>query len=126
MSESRRILLLILIMATVALMVSGVSITLLYQTAFNEAETRLVETAQSQARLIEAVARFDAVRNQDYPEGATEATLSQIRDAHEHYIGFGETGEFTLAQREGDHMVFLLSHRHHDRELPKPIPFDSQ
>ena len=115
---------LILIMATAALMVGGIAIALLYQAAFKEAESRLVETAQSQARLLEAIARFDAVHSQNYPGGAIEATLSQIRDAREHYTGFGETGEFTLAQREGDQMVFLLSHRHYDRDLPKPVPFD--
>lgn len=125
MSESRRVLLLILIMAAAALMVGGIAVTLLYQTAFKEAESRLVETAQSQARLLEAVARFDAVHSRDYPGGAREATLSQSRDAHEKYTGLGKTGEFTLAQREGDYMVFLLSHRHGDRKLPEPIPFNS-
>ena len=126
MSESKRVLLLILIMATVALVVGGISISLLYQAAFKEAESRLIETAQSQARLLEAIARFDAAYSRDYLGGAVEATLIQIRDAHERYTGFGETGEFTLAQREGDHMVFLLSHRHYDRELPKPVPFGGE
>ena len=112
-------------MAAAALMVGGIAVILLYQTAFKEAESRLVETAQSQARLLEAVARFDAVHSRDYPGGAGKATLSQSRDAHEKYTGLGETGEFTLAQREGDYMVFLLSHRHGDRELPEPIPFSS-
>ena len=78
MSESRRVLLLILIMATAALMVGGIAIALLYQAAFKEAESRLVETAQSQARLLEAIARFDAVHSQNYPGGAIEATLSPM------------------------------------------------
>ena len=126
MSESKRVLLLILIMTVAALMVGGIAVTVLYQTAFEETELRLVEIAQSQARLLEGIARCDAVHSRDYPGGAKEATLSQIRDAHERYIGFGETGEFTLAHREGHHMVFLLSHRHDDRELPKPVPFDGE
>ncbi|NIS79956.1 MAG: PAS domain S-box protein, partial [Anaerolineales bacterium] len=58
--------------------------------------------------------------------GWEDATLSQIIDAHDHYKGFGETGEFTLARREGDSIVFLLSHRHYDLENPKPVPFDSK
>jgi PAS domain S-box-containing protein len=113
-------------MTAVSLAVSGISILLLYQTALNEERARLVETAQSQARLLEAVARYDAVHNLDYPGGTSEATLSQMRDAHQNYTGFGQTGEFTLARREGDHMVFLLSHRHFDRAVPQPIPFDSE
>jgi len=96
-----------------------------YETAFEEERARLTELAQSQARLIEAVARFDAVYSKEYPKGEIAATLSQIIDAHKHYKGFGMTGEFTLACREGENIVFLLSHRHYDLENPKPVPIDS-
>jgi PAS domain S-box-containing protein len=126
MSERGRVLFLILIMTIVVLVVGGISITLLYQAAFREEQARLVETAQSQARLLEAVARFDALYSQNYPQGAAAATLSQIRDAHQNYAGFGQTGELTLAKREGDLMVFLLSHRHYDLDLPQPVPFGSE
>jgi PAS domain S-box-containing protein len=113
-------------MAAATLVVAGVAISTLYKAAFEEERARLVETAQSQARLIESVARFDAMYSRDYPGGAEEATLAQIVDAHEHYEGFGETGEFTLAKRQGDHIVFLLSHRHFDLGSPKPVAFDSE
>jgi len=96
-----------------------------YETAFEEERARLTELAQSQARLIEAVARFDAVYSKEYPKGEIAATLSQITDAHRHYKGFGKTGEFTLARKEGENIVFLLSHRHYDLENPKPVPVDS-
>jgi len=117
---------LIAIMTAVSLIVTLVTITTLYRTAINEETARLVETAQSQARLIEAVARFDIIYSTDYPGGPEAATLDQITDAHEHYAGFGETGEFTLSRKEGDKMVFLLSHRHSDLEKPKPVPFNSE
>jgi hypothetical protein len=125
MSERKRIILLICIMATACLTVGGIAIFLLYRTAFEEERARLVETAQSHARLIEAVARFDAIYSKDYPAGPEKATLSQIADAHEHYRGFGKTGEFTLARHEKDHIVFLLSHRHLDLQSPKPVLFRS-
>jgi PAS domain S-box-containing protein len=112
-------------MATACLTVGGIAIFLLYRTAFEEERARLVETAQSHARLIEAVARFDAIYSKDYPAGPEKATLSQIADAHEHYRGFGKTGEFTLARHEKDHIVFLLSHRHLDLQSPKPVLFRS-
>ncbi len=95
MSERKSLLYLILIMTAVALVVTSITIYLLYRTAIDEDKERLVETAVSQARLIEAVARFDAVYSNDFPEGSTAATLSQIIDAHEQYKGFGRTGEFT-------------------------------
>ncbi|MBW8011074.1 MAG: hypothetical protein FVQ83_07520 [Chloroflexi bacterium] len=126
MSERRRIFYMILIMVMVALAAAIVSIGVLYQAAFDEQEARLVETAQSQARLIEAVARFDAEQSRDYPGGSWEATLSQVREAHENYEGFGETGEFTLAQLEGNMIVFLLNHRHRDLQDPDPVSFDSE
>ena len=126
MTERKRVYLLFLIMATASLIVATITISVLYRVAYQEEKARLAETAQSQARLIEAIARFDATHSRDYPEGSLAATLSQIIDAHEHYKGFGETGEFTLARREGDRIVFLLSHRHAHLQHPKPIPFDSQ
>lgn len=127
MPERRIILLLILIMALVSATVAGVGTHTLYRAAFAEQTARLVEIAESQARLIEAVARFDALHSEDsHPEGWVAATLSQVIDWHKQYKGFGKTGEFTLATRSGDQIVFLLSHRHFDLDDPKPVPFDSE
>lgn len=114
---------LVLIMATVTMIVLVTAIALLYGGAFQEEQKRLVDTAQSRARLIEAVARFDRLHSGD--EAAFAATLSQIREAHENFSGFGKTGEFTLAKREGDNIVFLLSHRHHDLSHPHPVSMHS-
>ncbi len=126
MNERNRLILLIFIMITVCLIVVGINTFTLYDTAFKEEQARLIETTQSQARLIEAVARFDSIYSKDYPDGSVSATLSQITDAHRHYKGFGKTGEFTLARREGNKIIFLLNHRHYDLDNPKPISFDSQ
>ncbi len=126
MTERKRVVCLVLIMAGVSLIVGGIAIVMLYHVAIEQTRERLVETAESQARLIEAVARFDADYSNDYPEGSEAATLSQIVDAHDHYKGFGESGEFTLARREGNEIVFLLRHRHHDLADPQPVPFDSE
>ncbi len=123
--DYRRILLLILIMTAVAAGIGVSAISILYNTAFEEDRARLVETAQSQARLMEAVARFDQIHSLDYPEGAAAATISQIKDAHEQYLGFGQTGEFTLARREAERIVFVLRHRHSRLDQPEPVPFDS-
>jgi PAS domain S-box-containing protein len=130
MGERKRLTFLIFIMTTVSLLVAGITIYLLYGTAFDEERARLVEVAQSQARLIEAVARFDTARARrdpaSYPHGAKVATLSQIRAAHRNYKGFGKTGEFTLARRQGENIFFLLSHRHSDLEQPEFLPLNSK
>ncbi len=126
LAEGRRVSYLILIMVTVTVVSAAVIVAMLYRTAIDGQRERLVETAQSQARLMEAMARHDAVFERATPGGPEAATLSQIIDAHDNYVGFGETGEFTLARLEDDDIVFLLSHRHEDLAVPLPIPFDSE
>ncbi len=128
MDDRKRVLLLsILIMTSVAMAVGAISLFSLYRTAFEQQRERLVETVRSRARLIEAVARFDAMYGAaDVPGGPQAATLSQVVWAHEQFRGFGRTGEFTLARRDGDKIVFLLRHRHFDLDNPKPVPFDSE
>lgn len=125
MSPHKRILLLILLMSLIVIATETITIGILYRTAFEEERLRLEETAKSQARLIEAVARFDEIYSHDYPYGTLQATLSQIKAAHSRYRGFGRTGEFTLSTRENDRIIFLLSHRHYDLDDPKPVPWDS-
>jgi len=126
MSPRKRVVLLITIMAVIGLVIESVTISILYLTAFNEQKETLRHIVVSQARLIEAVSRFDRIHSPNYSGGANEATLSQLIDAHFHYKGFGNTGEFTLAQRQGDNIVFLLSHRHYDIYQLKPVPFKSK
>ncbi len=94
--------------------VSGIAIALYvsYQHAFEDDKLDLANIVQSRARIMESVARFDAEYSSDFPGGTTEATLSQVRDAHEKFEGFGETGEFTLAKLDGEQIVYLLRHRH--------------
>jgi PAS domain S-box-containing protein len=114
-------------MALSALIVAGITIFSLYQAAISEERERLVETAQSQARLIEAVARFDAASaKSDGSESARAATLIKIIEAHMNYEQAGRTMEFTLAERKGDSIIFLFTHRHGDLGKPKPIDFGSK
>jgi two-component system cell cycle sensor histidine kinase/response regulator CckA len=127
MSDRNRIFILILIMALSSLLVAGITIISLYNAAINEEKERLVETVQSQARLIEAVARFAAIHiGSDFSGGARAATLSQIIAAHKNYEQSGRTTEYTLAQKKGNAINFLLRHRHGGLEQPKPVDFASK
>lgn len=125
MSERGRILALALIMIVITVGVVAITTLLLYRAAFEEERARLIETAVSQARLIEAMARHDAIYEQDTPGGPEAATLSQIVDAHERYQGVGETGGFALARLKGDNVVFLIKHRLSDPTVPRPVPLGS-
>lgn len=131
MGERGRFVILIGIMMAIVLVTVLFTMFSLFRTAVKEESARLIETAQSQARLIEAVARYDREQSEllrpENPEyDATAATLRQIRDAHMQYEGFGATGEFTLARLEGDTIRFLLRHRHGGLEQPLTIPFNSE
>ncbi|MEE9297272.1 MAG: PAS domain S-box protein [Phycisphaerae bacterium] len=128
MSNRTRILVsTILVMASGMFCTAAVTMAILYKLELKEQRDHLMEIARGQAHFMEAVARFDAIRSQDdYPGGARAATLSQIAAAHEHYSGFGETGELVVAQREGDRIVFLFPYRHGDGSDPDPIPWRSE
>lgn len=126
MSERRRILLLIQIMIVASFFITGITIAVLYRTAFHSQKDRLMVSAQTRARLMEASWRFNTVYNADYPGGPHAATLNQVTDAYRHFRSFGKTGELTLAKKEGRRIVYLLSHRHDGISGLKAIPFDSK
>lgn len=127
MTERARILLFSIgIMALASASTAAIAIYVLYDAGFSVHRARLHEVAQSRARIIEAIAGFDArFSATDVPGGAIAATLTQIVEAHEKFDGFGETGEFVLARHKGDQIVWLLRHRHGNVAMPQPIPFDS-
>jgi len=113
MKAKVRIALFVGVMSSIVVAVSGVVIWTLYTAALNSQHERLREIVQARARLIEALARHDAKETDpDVSSPGFAMSLNQIRAAHRRFKGFGETGEFTLAQRRGDDIVFLLSQRH--------------
>jgi PAS domain S-box-containing protein len=125
-----RLALLMVIMITVTFAATGIALHSLYQAAFWQERDRLLETVQSRARLMEAIARHDLEHAplilDDMPtHDPREATLAQVREAHEQFEGFGQTGEYALAHRDGDQIVYLLRHRHTEVDAPDPIPFVS-
>ena len=89
-------------------------------------EVQLQEMARSQARFFEATAKFNAFFQSGAVAGAARsATLSQIKEGHRKYRGFGDTGEMVLAHREGPEVVFLLPTRKNDFRIPPAVPLPS-
>ena len=122
----RSIALLIAIFTVITAIVLNITFFSLYQTAFETEQLRLAETVKSRARFIEAVAKFDRENTgKEYSGGPEEATLTQIREAHQNFQGFGETGEYVLAKHVDDQIVFLLRHRHDNVTQPENVPFES-
>ena len=122
MKLGRGLVLLFLIMTIAALAIGGIAVGVLYNTAVEEERLRLVELAQSQARLLEAIARFQKEYS-DYPQGPDAGAIEQIRQAHEDFGGLGMTGEFTLGRHAGDSVEYILRHRNSDVEPPQPVAF---
>lgn len=113
---------LIAIMAISVIGVLLLTIWLLYEVSLDQQRQRLVEIAQSNARMIEAIAEHEA---KDADHEHDDSTLEQVAKAHSAFQGFGDSGEFTLAKRTGDEIDFLLRHRHSGLDKPPALPFDS-
>ncbi len=110
-----------------AILIGVSTLGILYQAALDDSRARLAEIVWIQARLIEAVAKFDNRYSQrDHPDGAAAATLSQITEAHADYKGFGRTGTFVLARRHDANIEFLIRHRPETQKLPDPVPWSGR
>ncbi len=89
------------IMGAIAAGSATTALVIVYDASVERQRERLVEMADSRARLLESVAKANMAAGGD----VAAAALSQIREVHER---FGRTGEFAVARREGDRIVFLL------------------
>ena len=103
------------LIATLLLVGFGIvasSTVILYNTMIATEIEKVRGFSQSQARLINAVAQFDAAHNQDYADGgARAATMSQVFNAHLERTGFGRTGEYVLGEIRDGRIAFLLPSR---------------
>ncbi|MFA4915908.1 MAG: PAS domain S-box protein [Syntrophales bacterium] len=126
MTERRRVLFLISIMAAVTFLVTAITISILYHTALERQKELLLVTVQSQARLMEEIARHEEMKDKEHPENWKVATLNQITKAYKSYKTFGETGEFVVVRRDGNQIHFVLCHAGEALDKLDPIPFDSK
>lgn len=118
----RRVILLVVVMAIVTGLSTIVTIAVLYNAAFANSRAALVEMVNVKASLINAVGRFDAkFSDQDHPQGAYAATLSQVKEANLKQEGFGETGEFVLGELDTSRVVFHIPSRHLDNQIAPPL-----
>ncbi len=116
------LLLLMLLGAVVASVVAASTITFLQRAAVSEQRLRLVEQARIQARLIEAIARAEMVEGRSVQDAA-DAALAQLTQALAQYEPATATGEFQLARREGDRVIFLVRPSRGEGDLPAPVRF---
>ena len=108
--DRRHVLLLVLILTVVAAALGGVAILILYETAFDQERERLSDLARSQAVVIEALT-INLQRSGMAPAEAREVALRLEREARSRALGFRETGEFALAERQDDTIVYRIRDR---------------
>jgi len=124
--ERSWVLLLVVILVGVSLASASMAILVLYRAALAEEKEHLRVAAISTARMIEAVARFDAEHSADYADGGPRAaTLSQIVGAHESVERYGATGEFVVGTIVGEEIEFLIPDESLDAGPIEPIPVAS-
>lgn len=113
MKTQKRSFLLVLILFASVMTTVFVAIFLLYQTAVKEHKHHLLSTVSSNAKLLNAVAAYDKDNfDKRVFTNAEEATLMQIKSAHNEHNVFGKTGEFLIAKKTHNTIQFLLPTRH--------------
>lgn len=96
---SRPTLMIPVLICLIGTATAGISITSLFKVAMDQEKTNLTQMVRSQVRLIEAVARFDEIHNNEsHLDNAFVATMEQIVAAHESLDGFGQSGEFVIGK----------------------------
>jgi diguanylate cyclase (GGDEF)-like protein/PAS domain S-box-containing protein len=120
--ERRKLTYLLTTLAVVAMVTVAIVIVILYHAAIERVQQDLSFAARAQAELIEAVARHDASHR--VPADKAVSGMSLVVDAFRRSKGFGETGEFVLARREGNDMVLVAVQRPHLKHPPR-ILFDA-
>jgi PAS domain S-box-containing protein len=111
--ERRRSLAVGAILFSVAVLgVGGGIITGVYRAALERERVHLTYLVDTQAHLLEWVARRDEAVNADGRDGAIAGVLSQIATGdHSDYTGFGKTGEFAVGRSDGERIVFAVPGR---------------
>lgn len=113
MKTRNRLLALIVVLAIVAISVTTIATAVLYKAAFRQQQQRLVELVGVRATAIEADARdkkthLPAISAEDL----SALVLEEARDVNTNYMGLGASGEFMLARREGESIVYLFRSRY--------------
>jgi len=113
---------LIIVMVVIALSVVGITLLILYETAFQEAENRLMETARSHARLIKSISNFNTTYGSGFTGSAEAALLLQIKEG---FVTMSGTSELVIGQRRGDKIFFIARQRATTAHNNFSVPFDA-
>jgi PAS domain S-box-containing protein len=120
MKKNKNIVFLGLLNSLIVLLTFLITFYFLFRLSLHQQRERVEEIVKSQANLIEAVSKHNAV---DHKNPAQE-TLGQVEDSLHLFGGFGNTGELVLAYLDDDKIVYRLIQRYPEK-YKKPIPMGS-
>ncbi len=100
------------VMTFIVVLITTISIYRLYNIGFEQQKKRLTEAVQSQAVMINSIVEHAIHDHINSKIDIEEEVLEGLMNAHKQFVGFGETGEYTLAKLNEGKIHFLLRHRH--------------
>ncbi|MDO8454912.1 MAG: diguanylate cyclase [Sulfurimonas sp.] len=100
------------VMTFIVFLITTISIYRLYNIGFEQQKKRLTEAVQSQAVMINTIVEHEIQDHKNSKIDIEEEVLKSLMNAHKQFVGFGDTGEYTLARLNKGKIHFLLRHRH--------------
>jgi PAS domain S-box-containing protein len=114
-------------LALVALLVIGLSLTLLYRSAHQEQLHGMQKEVEGLAELMEAVAQFDIrFSAHTHPKGSMGATMSQIEKGLKARSAIFSHEEIYLGQQDGDQLIIIRVHPSEGFKEVIRVPFNGQ
>ena len=130
MNHRKRVVALLLVMTVVCVTVGGVSIAIPYRANLDHQRARLVEIVQGlQARLEIAPGPTRNSERRRAALASREVKLERMWERLRDNQGLGKTGEFSLAVRDGENIVWTISlneRAQKDVESPQTAPWNSK
>jgi PAS domain S-box-containing protein len=125
-SDRSRLFVLAFAMGTITVASTILSTWFFYQAAFDEQKIWLMEIAKSQAQITERIAKY-SLKTHPGPhiEGNEDQALSHVLNVFHSFKGLGPTGEFLLAKKDGEMIVFLYQNNVRGFGKPRPVSVHS-
>jgi len=123
--HNNNIILLVLTIMTAVTISVGVTIDILYNTAFDTEKKNLSEKIFEYKNLIRSVSQFDSVHSKDAPNGGPRAaTISQVKKAHSVFERKIDTNEFYMFEfiDERQNINFLIKENTRHEIFPDKLP----
>jgi diguanylate cyclase (GGDEF)-like protein/PAS domain S-box-containing protein len=122
MKHYQKLIFLIISMTIVSLSVASSSIYILYQISLQQQEQRLRDLVENKARLIESMTEFSS--DLDSLSDTKFDIIRVLRHSQNQLLGFVKTGEFTLAEKVNNQIIFLISGRENNPIEPKILDWN--